>query len=130
MKRFEPDVGSGKRRHLPLTRGECIDGDRPCPFVSCRHHLYLDVTDTGSIKLNFPDLEPDELAFTCALDLADTGGVTLEQTGAAINVTRERIRQIEERSMKKLRRVLRIRKLELDDLVPIDQAISWFGERA
>src|SRR5262249_28750008 len=42
----------------PRTRAECAEGQRPCPWVSCKHHLYLDVNpETGSIKLNFPDLE-------------------------------------------------------------------------
>lgn len=79
----------------PRTRGDCIDGPRPCPFVSCVHHLYLDVSPAGSIKLNFPAREVDELTETCSLDVADRGGVTLEQVGALINITRERARQIE-----------------------------------
>src|SRR5437879_1807680 len=42
----------------PKQRVECVSGERPCPFVSCKHHLYLDVSaKTGAIKLNFPDLE-------------------------------------------------------------------------
>ena len=54
------------------TRAECAEGPRPCPYVSCKHHLYLDVNpETGSIKLNFPDLEVDEMAETCSLDVAD-----------------------------------------------------------
>ena len=41
----------------PKERAECGNGERPCPFVSCKHHLYLDVSaKTGAIKLNFPDL--------------------------------------------------------------------------
>src|SRR5689334_24102594 len=41
----------------PRTRADCANGERPCPFVSCKHHLYLDVSaKTGAIKLNFPDL--------------------------------------------------------------------------
>jgi len=32
---------------------------------------------------------------SCALDVADRGGATLEEVGALINVTRERVRQIE-----------------------------------
>jgi hypothetical protein len=79
----------------PLTRGECIDGPRPCPWVSCQYHLYLDVTDKGSLKLNFPDLEVWELPATCALDMAELGPMTLEETGYYMNMTRERIRQIE-----------------------------------
>ena len=79
----------------PRTRGDCIDGPRPCPFVSCVHHLYLDVSPAGSIKLNFPAREVHELTETCSLDVADRGGVTLEEVGALINITRERARQIE-----------------------------------
>lgn len=80
----------------PRVRAECVDGHRPCPFVSCRYNLFLDVHPTrGSIKLNFPDREPDEMGESCALDVADRGGQTLEQVGAAMNVTRERLRQLE-----------------------------------
>lgn len=94
-------------RQLPATRAECVQGEhaeRPCPFVSCRWHLYLDVSDrTGSLKLNFPGLEPWELAETCALDVADRGGVTLEDVGQLMNLTRERIRQFEVRGVARLK---------------------------
>lgn len=86
----------------PKTRAECADGVRPCPFISCAHHLYLDVSArTGAIKLNFPDIEPDELTESCALDVADRGGVTLEEVGAIMNLTRERIRQLEVKALAK-----------------------------
>jgi hypothetical protein len=87
----------------PETRSECASGERPCPFVSCKHHLYLDVSArTGAIKLNFPDLEVWEMAETCALDVADRGGTTLEEVGAIMNLTRERIRQVEVKGLAKL----------------------------
>jgi hypothetical protein len=90
----------------PTSRTQCLDMDRPCLFVSCRHHLYLDVNpETGSVKLNFPDKEPWELEETCALDVADRGGITLEEVGAIMNLTRERIRQVEVRGLEKLRDV-------------------------
>ena len=77
---------------------------RPCPWVSCKHHLYLDVNpETGSIKINFPDLESWELAETCALDVAERGGITLEEVGEIMNLTRERIRQVEVRGLLKLK---------------------------
>jgi hypothetical protein len=87
----------------PRTRAECVGSERPCPFVSCKHHLYLDVSArTGAIKLNFPDLEVWEMTETCALDVADRGGTTLEEVGAIMNLTRERIRQVEVKGLAKL----------------------------
>jgi hypothetical protein len=88
----------------PLTRGDCAGGERPCPWVGCRHHLFLDVDeDSGSIKLNFPDLEPDQLVDSCALDVADRAGATLDQVGGALNLTRERVRQIEQLALRSVR---------------------------
>jgi hypothetical protein len=88
----------------PQSRGECLSMPRPCPFVSCAHHLYLDVNpETGAIKLNFPHLEVWEMAETCALDVADRGGITLEEVGVILNLTRERIRQVEVRGLYKIR---------------------------
>jgi len=87
----------------PRVRSECADGPRPCPFVSCKYHLYIDVSArTGAIKLNFPDLEVWDLGESCALDVADRGGTTLEDVGAIMNLTRERIRQVEVKALAKL----------------------------
>ena len=87
----------------PRTRAECAEGPRPCPFVSCKHHLFIDVSPrTGAIKLNFPDLEVWDLGESCALDVADRGGTTLEDVGAIMNLTRERIRQVEVKALAKL----------------------------
>lgn len=90
----------------PKTRGDCLHGahaQRPCIFAGCKHHLYLDVNEeTGSIKVNFPDLEVWDLPETCALDIADRGGITLEEVGEIMNLTRERIRQLETRGIARL----------------------------
>lgn len=98
-----PDEGHER----PKSRADCLHGphaERPCPFVSCKHHLYLDVNDrTGSIKVNFPDAEVWDMPDTCTLDIADRGGITLEEVGEIMNLTRERIRQLETRGLAKLR---------------------------
>jgi hypothetical protein len=98
---LNPDAN---HRHLPTLRSDCENAPRPCPFVSCKWHMFLDVSPrTGNIKLNFPDLEPDEIPETCVLDVAARGGETLEEVGRIINITRERIRQIEVKAMALLR---------------------------
>lgn len=78
----------------PRTRDDCRGGPRPCPWVSCRHHLYLEVGADGSIRLNYPELEPWLMASGCSLDVADDGGLTLEMTAQVMGVSRERIRQL------------------------------------
>ncbi len=88
----------------PKTRAECRGDVRPCPWVACKFHLYLDVNpETGSIKINFPDLEPWDMKDTCSLDVAERGGITLEEVGEIMNLTRERIRQVEVRGLLKLK---------------------------
>lgn len=87
----------------PRSRSECKDMERPCPFVSCKYHLYIDVHPVrGSIKLNFPDIEIWEMTETCALDVADRGGITLEEVGEIMNLTRERVRQVETAGLARL----------------------------
>jgi hypothetical protein len=91
----------------PRSREDCRHGERPCLFISCKYHLYLDVNPrTGSIKLNFPDKEVWELDQTCALDIAERGGTTLEEVGSILNLTRERVRQVEAEGLAKLREAL------------------------
>lgn len=89
----------------PRVRADCEDGERPCPFVGCKHHLYLDVNvDSGSITFNYPSRDPDEIPETCSLDVADRGGVTLADVGETMQLSRERIRQLEEKMFSKLKR--------------------------
>jgi hypothetical protein len=73
-------------------------------MVRCAHHLYLDVSrKTGAIKSNFPDIDVEEMAESCSLDVADRGGATLEESAGFLNVTRERFRQLETLILDKLR---------------------------
>jgi hypothetical protein len=75
-------------------------------------YLYLDVSlRTGAIKVNFPDLEVWELEESCVLDLADTGGLILERVGSIMNLTRERVRQLEAKALARLERSKEVREL-------------------
>ena len=88
----------------PMVREDCRNKERPCLYVSCVHHLYLDVTAKGSIVFNYPDKEPWELEETCSLDLAEKeDGLTLEEIGDYLNLTRERVRQVERCALLKLK---------------------------
>jgi hypothetical protein len=66
---------------------------------------------TGAIKVNFPDLDVDELGETCTLDVADGGGATLEAVATAMNLVRERVRQLELSALAKLEQHPAVRRL-------------------
>lgn len=88
----------------PRTRESCREQERPCPYVGCRHHLFLDVDpETGSIKFNFPDVEPDEMIETCSLDVAEREPLVLHDVANLMNLTRERARQLEVKALHKLK---------------------------
>lgn len=89
--------------YRPKTRGECVDMPRPCPYVGCRYHLYLDVDDrSGSLRINYPDKEPWELENSCALDIANSDN-NLEEVGAIMGITRERVRQVEKVALARMK---------------------------
>ena len=97
----------------PRIRSDCWEADRPCVYVGCRHHLFLEVNaENGSIKFNFPDLDPDEIPNSCSLDVAEHGGITLEAVGELTNLTRERARQIEVRALARFERRLSLARLD------------------
>jgi len=73
--------------------------------VSCKYNLYLDVNrGRGSILYNFPQLDPREMENSCVLDAAEHGGLILEEVGKRMNLTRERVRQLEVRALERAQR--------------------------
>jgi hypothetical protein len=93
-------------RQAPRTRGECEGGERPCRYTACRYHLWREDERAGR-----PHVWPAERAQpkvvqhspeTCALDVAERGEQTLEQVGSVLGLTAERVRQIEERALRRL----------------------------
>lgn len=87
----------------PVTRGDCIDGPRPCPYVSCHHHLYWEVAEKD-ITHGRPAASVFSLVESCVLDVADRGAVTLEEVGTLFGICRERVRQIEKIALQKGKR--------------------------
>ena len=106
-KRFLPLLSDEDRALVedrPRTRGECKSEPRPCVRITCRYNLWLNVSRRGTVKFNHPDLEPDEMpaGWSCALDVADRGTNSLLAVGRALNIVRERVRQIEKKALKRL----------------------------
>ena len=65
-----------QRVQLPVlerqrTRAECAGQSRPCPWISCQHHLYGSIDSKGHYVIAQPWLEPHELERSCALDIAE-----------------------------------------------------------
>jgi hypothetical protein len=90
----------------PLVRSECIDGPRPCPWVSCRHHLALRVTTRGEVRVTFPDAEGepdlDAMEETCALDVADRGPQDVATIARLVGLDAERVIAVVEKTMRKM----------------------------
>lgn len=91
----------------PKTRADCAKISRPCPYVGCKHHLYLNVI-RGRLKIvpkNDGYVADVLIAMehTCSLDAADENrGMTLEEIGQIMEVSRERVRQVQNIALGKI----------------------------
>lgn len=100
---LEPELEDTARR--PLYRGECETVPRPCPWIGCRHHMGITEyrRENGSLRIATDDPTTLDPAASCSLDLAELGGMTLQQVGDALGITRERARQIQAAAERKIR---------------------------
>ena len=121
----------------PRTRAECAGERDPARlFLVNITYSWMFPRARGRSNSNFPDLDVWDMNESCALDVADRGGTTLEDVGAIMNLTRERIRQVEVKALAKLealRDMLALRdyidegpvgKRRLPKLTPTDVALD------
>jgi predicted DNA-binding protein (UPF0251 family) len=110
-------------RELPASRAECADLPRPCPMVSCRFHLLLDVAKDGRLYKThqFDEHSADSVLSalesmqeTCALDVAEWGGVYQEDAAKLMNMSRRWLDEVEQEAKRKA--AGRIRQLEPEEL--------------
>lgn len=102
------DLAGQRLNVFQETHGACMAGQAPCEFRICRYHL----SDYQPHKAG----RERSTAETCALKLADEGVQTLEEIGQAHGVTRERVRQIEQIALEKVRRGLERRGFSCTDV--------------
>lgn len=90
----------------PKSRADCVDGPRPCPWVGCKFNLIVSVRpESGSLVIERADLaDPLAIEPSCVLDVAGRGPNTLEQIAQYMGITRERVRQVENRGKRLLKR--------------------------
>jgi hypothetical protein len=90
----EPDVPATDIVR-PKTRGDCRNVPRPCPWVSCRYNLFLDVAESGFLIMHHDSPETMPRGCSCALDVADKGGLASSDIGKIVGVTRQLVSQVE-----------------------------------
>lgn len=136
-----PVLSDAEAPSRPVTRGDCVDGPRPCPWASCSHHSIhgLLLGEAGRDLADDQVVEAIEAsAQSCTLDVADADGATLKDVGDLWGVTRERIRQLEARALKRVkpRSIALAPDLSEDELpasVPAPKRVAaaridWMGE--
>lgn len=103
----------------PRTRGECIDGPRPCPWTVCRYHLRApEPRGRGGPAPRTPHaLDSDE---TCALDVADDGEHTHVEIGRLLGLQRQRVQQIEAQAVARIQGLVGDRRLFLRAVIDSD----------
>jgi hypothetical protein len=71
-------------RAIPLTRGECVGGPRPCQYETCKYHL--------------------DGADSCLLDLIDKhpDGMSDEEIGGVLGITKQAVQFVGDRALTKI----------------------------
>lgn len=89
----------------PGGRDECRTGPRPCPYVRCKHHLWMITAEErrGSGNLNTRSTVEPVTMTTCALDIAERGQeVSTREIAEMLGVSMRRVQQLIKAGIAKL----------------------------
>jgi hypothetical protein len=89
------------RRYLAVVECTMPPSEHPCTQVRCRYHLAQ--IGVGEHRT--------QTTRDCALKVAGEGPCTLDEVGEVLGLSRERIRQIQDRALEKLRSSAVLRRL-------------------
>lgn len=99
----------------PKTRGDCVNVQRPCPWVSCKYHLATNVKPNGTLEYVYHSVSITDITESCALDVAEQGGLSSYDVGKYLNLSGQQIKNIEKEALKKLKKAAESLRKELDE---------------
>lgn len=93
------------RAGVPRTRADCANVPRPCPYIACRHHLWLRLQqeqpgNPQAGKQGLTTFRPATMQ-SCALDVAERGA-SYDEIGDYLGMDSTRARQIAQGAIEKL----------------------------
>lgn len=89
-------------------------GSTPCTHQGCRYSVLGERSRLPSWDEHDYQCLLRELPSTCALDLANLGGLSLEETAVYLGMSRARVEQIELSALRKLAKVRELRRANWD----------------
>lgn len=93
------DKQDGQIEGKPKTRADCANVPRPCPYVSCKYNLGVEIDITGWPRLT-------DAKKSCMLDLIEKNpdGMTLDNIAEILRISKKQVRAELREALSKLKR--------------------------